>query len=240
MIGARRVDPGSRSIATVSDMRRGTPEPPPRRPTVSHEPGSGRELLEELAPLLAEEGIDIHDPATIPDRRAFEAAMSRAIQRRNMELFTPVGAARDSVVTVLRGAVSDLLAGETVRAGRTLRQVPPEATRAAEATVAGCIGVALDLLDRWLSGVEPDAPAGLAAATRLLPGNWVGERTATDLLALARKDRAYRSLDRVIARYGGEAVLFGAALALASAVGTWAHTTGAPVAEVVAAAIRAD
>jgi hypothetical protein len=42
--------------------------------------------------------------------------------------------------------------------------------RGKSATVAGCIGVALGLLDEWLSGHDRDAPAGLAQQARPPPG----------------------------------------------------------------------
>ena len=55
-------------------------------------------------------------------------------------------------------------------------------------TVSSCIGAALGLLDEWLSGHHPQAPAG----------HWTGERAATDILVLARKRRAFRSLDTLL------------------------------------------
>lgn len=63
-----------------------------------------------------------------------------------------------------------------------------------KATVAGCIGVALDLLDNWLGGRHPDAPAGLTQKTQLPTGHWIGERAATDVLTLAANRRAFPSL----------------------------------------------
>ena len=59
------------------------------------------ELLHELAPLLAEEGInagniDVADPDTL------QQALNRAIERHNMAMFTPVGQARDLAAVTLR------------------------------------------------------------------------------------------------------------------------------------------
>ena len=42
----------------MADMRRRTPELPPGPPDIQVKPGMAQELLRELAPLLAEEGID--------------------------------------------------------------------------------------------------------------------------------------------------------------------------------------
>jgi hypothetical protein len=81
---------------------------------------------------------------------------------------------------------------------------------------AGCIGVALGLLDEWLSGRDTQAPTGLAQHSRLPAGHWRGERAATDILYLAGRGRAFRSLHALITRQGGQHVLYGAALALAA------------------------
>ena len=79
---------------------------------------------------------------------------------------------------------------------------------------------------------------GLAAITRLPAGRWTGERAATDILTLARKGRSFASLDSLIARQGGQHVLYGSALALAAAVQAWAAQTGTPVTDLARAAVR--
>jgi hypothetical protein len=66
---------------------------------------------------------------------------------------------------------------------------------------------------------------------RLPRGHWTGERAATDLLALARKHRAFAKQDAVIASQGVLNVLYGIALALAGTIGTWAKLTGTPATE---------
>lgn len=43
----------------MADMRRRSPEPPPGAPQIQLKPGLAKETLRELAPLLAEEGIDV-------------------------------------------------------------------------------------------------------------------------------------------------------------------------------------
>ncbi|WP_329410607.1 hypothetical protein OG563_47910 [Nocardia vinacea] len=65
---------------------------------------------------------------------------------------------------------------------------------------------------------------------RLFHGHWTGERAATDLLALARKHRAFAKQDAVIASQGGLHVLYGIALALAAAISR-AKLTGTPTTE---------
>jgi hypothetical protein len=213
----------------VANMRRRGPEPPPGFPQIEHRPGLAKDMLRELAPLLAEEGIDVDD-IDVPDLETLQAAMNRAVERHNMALFTPVGQARDYALTTLRLVVEAVADGDTVLAAAILDSVPPEPPPDGKsATVAGCIGAALDLVDNWLSGNHPDSPAGLAQQTRLPAGHWIGERAATDVLALAAKGRAFRSLDTLNIRQGGKHLLYGSALAVAATLQTWAELTGTSV-----------
>jgi hypothetical protein len=221
----------------MADMRRRSPEPPPAAPQIQLKPGLAKETLRELAPLLAEEGIDV-DNIDVPDLDTLQAAMKRAIERHNMTRFTPVGHARDLAVTTLRLVIEALAEGDTALAAAILEQVQPDSPDNTTATVAGCIGVALGLLDDWLTGTHPHAPNGLGQRVRLPAGHWLGERAATDILVLARKGRAFSSLDTLIARQGGQHVLYGSALTLAAAAQTWAASTDTPVREVARAAVR--
>ena len=209
-------------------MRRRGPEPPPEPPQIQLKPGLAQETLRELAPLLAEEGIDV-DNIDVPDLATLQAAMNRAVERHNMTRFTPVGHARDLAVTTLRLVIEALADGDTALAAAILEHVQPDSPDNTTATVAGCTGVALGLLDDWLTGTEPHAPAGLGQRVRLPAGHWLGERAATDILVLARKGRAFASLGTLIARQGGQHVLYGSALTLAAATQTWAAGTGSTV-----------
>jgi hypothetical protein len=224
-------------MSAVTDMRRSAPEPPAGPPKIQLEPGMAKELLHELAPLLAEEGIDVNN-IEVPDLETLRRAMDRAVERQNMARFTPVGQARDLAAATLRLAVEAIAEGDSVLAGTVLDQAQPESPDNAAATVAGCIGLALGLLDEWLSGRDPQAPARLAQQVRLPAGHWFGERAATDILALAAKGKAFRSLDRVIARQGGKHVLFGSALALAATIQAWSQRAQAPVPDLARTAIR--
>jgi hypothetical protein len=109
---------------------------------------------------------------------------------------SPVGEAREVAVVTLRLTVRAILEGDTRLAGAILDQVQPESPVNSVATVARCMGICLGLLDRWLSGQDDAAPAGLGVQTRLPAGHWTGERAVTDILALARTGRAFRSLDK--------------------------------------------
>jgi hypothetical protein len=204
---------------------------------VEHKPGLANEMLRELAPLLAEEGIDV-DNLDATDLDTLQAAMNRAVERLNMARFTPVGQAREYAITTLRLVIDAIADGDTHLAAAILDSIPPESADDASATVAGCIGVALGLLDEWLSGHDQQAPAGLAQQVRLPAGHWTGERAATDILSLASKGRAFRSLDTLITRQGGQHVLYGAALALAATTQTWAQEASTPLLELVHDIVR--
>jgi hypothetical protein len=206
-------------------------------PEVQFKPGLADELMQELAPLLAEEGIDVNN-IDIPDLDTLQQAMNRAIERRNMALFTPVGQTRQIAVATLWLVVEAILDNDTALAGSILDQVQPESSDNSVATVASCIGIALGLLDEWLSGHDPNAPANLAQHTALPKGHWTGERAAADLLVLARKGRAFRSLHTLITRQGSPQLLAGCALALAAATHAWARHSDTPRPELIRTIIR--
>jgi hypothetical protein len=224
-------------MAGMADMRRRGPEPPPGAPQIQFKPGIAKEMLRELGPLLAEEGIDV-DNIDVPDLDTLQAAMNRAVERHNMTRFTAVGHARDLVITTLRLAVEAITEGDSTAAAAILEQVQPESPDHTVATVAGCIGVTLGLLDTWLSGADPHTPKDLGRHVSLPAGHWRGERAATDILVLARKGRAYSSLNTLIIRQGGEHVLYGSALALAATIRRWATETNTAVPRLIHDAVR--
>jgi hypothetical protein len=131
----------------MADMRRTSPEPPPGMPQIQFKPGMANEMLHELAPLLAEEGIDVDnidvDNIDVPDMDTLQRALNRAVERRNMELFSPVGQTRDIALATLRQVVQAILDGDTALAGALLDQIQPESPDNTVATVSSCIGVAL-------------------------------------------------------------------------------------------------
>ena len=213
----------------MAQMRRRDPEPPPGPPRIEFKPGMANEMLRELAPLLAEEGIDIENDAL--DMETLQRAMNRAVERRNMELFTPVGETRELAAATPRLVVEALAEDDSTLASSILDQVQPESPDNSAPTVSACIGLALGLLDEWLGGHEPAVPAGLAQRVRLPKGHWQGERAARDILALAGKGRAFRSLGSLITRQGGPQVLYGSALALAATIQAWSVDSATPVPE---------
>ena len=153
----------------MADMRRRGPQPPPwGRPQVQFTPGLADQMLRELAPLLAEEGIDV-DNIDIADLDTLQRALNRAVERRNMELFSPVGETRDIALVTLRLVVQAILDGDTTLAAALLDQVQPESPDNSTATVASCIGIALGLLEDRLSSQKATRPPGSANTPRCPP-----------------------------------------------------------------------
>ena len=190
------------------------------------------DLMREIAPLLAEDGIDLNDPSSIPDMKTLQRALDSAIERRNMQLFMPVGEARSLALTTLRLFVEAIASDQAELAEAILATAVPESPDGSKATVAGTIGVALDVLDTVLGSGHPQAPAGIGARAKLPKCHWSGERAARDILDLARRGLAFRALDSLIAKQGSPAVQAGAALALAGAIQAWADLAGTPVDQV--------
>ena len=126
---ARLREPRRRPIwedGRVPDMRRRTPEPPPARmPDIQVKPGMADELLRELAPLLAEEGIDVTN-IDVTDPDTLQQALGRAVERRNMAMFTPVGHARELAAVTMRLAAEAIADGDTALAAGVLDQAQPE------------------------------------------------------------------------------------------------------------------
>ena len=219
----------------MADLRRNTPEPPLGRPKIQMRPGMADEMMRELAPLLAEDGVDIND---VSDIETLNRAIQKATERRNMELFIPIGARRDQAVALLRLIVAAIVVGKTKRAGTLLDRAQSESPDNSAAEVSSCIGIALGLLDDWLSGQDPDAPRGLVGRVRLPAGHWFGERAAVAVLALAGKGRAFQSLGSLITGQGSHQLLAGSALALAAAVLAWSRSSETPADTLLATAIR--
>ena len=222
----------------MADVRLSSAEPPWGGPQVVQTPGMADDLMREIAPLLAEEGIDLDDPASIPDQETLQRALDRAIERRNVTLFTPVGQARSVALTTLRLYVEAISADHTELAGAILATAQPEPADDSVASVAGTIGIALDLLDTVLSGRHLESPAGLGEKVRLPKGHWVGERAARDIIDLARKGRSFDSLRALIGKQGSPAVQSGAALALAALMQAWSDLTETPVDQITPSVFR--
>src|SRR5690606_10011740 len=81
--------------------------------------------------------------------------------------------------------------------------------------VSHVIGTAASTLDAWFA--DATLQPALAVTPVSKTGNKLARAVATDLLGLARRGRAFASLDALRKRYSGIIILEGAALAIAAA-----------------------
>ena len=107
----------------IPDMRRRIPEPPAGAPEIQFKPGMADEVLREPTLLLAEEGIDVNN-IDVPDLDRLQQALSRAVERHNMAMFTPAGQAREPAAVTMRLAAEAIAGGDTKLAAAILDQAP--------------------------------------------------------------------------------------------------------------------
>ena len=196
-----------------------------RRAGIKHTPGLAKDLLREMAPLLAEEGIDLDDPSTF-DVSTINATLERIAERKNAETFTAVGPARDEAVHLLR-LTSRYFAEEDLEGVELfLDGVDPDPADRDEASVAQVIGVALKLLDSWSS--EPRA-AALFSEARAPEWRNRARHAAADIFEFAQTGRAFSSLRTLVVKNGGIALLEGSVLAVGGMVIAWAVDDGVDV-----------
>ncbi|WP_167043556.1 hypothetical protein [Salinibacterium sp. ZJ454] len=195
---------------------------------VVHKPGMADAMLSELAPLLAADGIDL-DNLDATDLDAVNAALARATERHNFELFTPVGVQREGAVLVLRSFSSALADGDEGAARAVLAAVEPAPEDDAPA-ISHVIGVSLGALDTWHS--DPARRAALAS-TDIPRWEKRSRAAATDILSLARKGRAFDSIGSLHRRHSGLAIFEGAALVIAAWAAALASPEGGSVRDLV-------
>lgn len=172
------------------------------------------ELLREVAPLLRAEGIDIDDPDTY-DMETLNAALARAVERRNFDRMVATGPRLSYARTVLRLFTEALGSDQRALAEGIIWGVEPEPTDATKASVAHVIGVSLGLSDAWQSD-----PGLTGMLTKTVVPRWgsAGRAAANDILALAKKGRAFDSIGALHRRHGGVSIIEGGALVVAGSL----------------------
>lgn len=201
-----------------------------------HKPGMAAEMMREIAPLLADEGIDLDDLDEV-DLDAFNAALARATERRNVELFTPTGVHRAISLTTLRLFSEAIAEGGTELARAILGGIQPEPDGDTPA-ISHVIGVGLGVLDGWHTGAE----GRVALEAARVPG-WHDKRSrsaGTDILSLAQKGRAFDALESLHRRHSGPAIFEGTALAVAATMIAWATRENVPVRDLVGRELTND
>lgn len=200
---------------------------------ITHKPGLANGLLQEMAPLLAAEGIDVNDPSTF-DIDSLNAALGRAVEQTNLERFTPIAGTRDAALHVLGLMVVGIANGRDSQMQAVVAAVAPEPQGLNEPSVAHMIGLSLSLVDTWH---RDEARAASLSRTRVPRWSSQARAAATDILALARKGRAFDAIGTLHRKHSGETILNGAVLAVAATVQAWAAAEGRGVPEVVAEAL---
>lgn len=193
---------------------------------IVRKPGMAADALAEMAPLLADEGIDLDD-LKAADLPRVNAALARATERRNLELFTPVGAQRDQSLILLARLAAAVDADDPEQASLLLSAIAPEPGPKTPA-ISHVIGVSVGLLDEWAA--DPD----LAGAMRSVkPPRWAerAKRATTDILALGSKGRAFAALEALHRSHSGLSIFEGGALAVAAIVALHATRQGRGVAQ---------
>jgi hypothetical protein len=192
---------------------------------ITRRPGLAQEQIRELAPLLEAEGIDPDALAAgeidmDPDQ--LNAALARASEQHNLLLSTPVGPHRTRTLGLLRRYAEAMADGDDDRAAHMLAAIGPEETDERPAA-SHVIGVSTGLLDTWFT--DPQMKRSLAGAVPRSPDKQVRSAT-TDILALARKHRAFDSLQSLTMRYGGKVLMDAGAAAVSAAVAAVAGAKG--------------
>lgn len=194
------------------------------RQGIVRKPGMAAEMMGKLAPLLLAEGIDLDNLDESVDLDTLNHEMGKAIERYNMELFTPVGAHRQSALETLLKFVQ-LLAKEQIEdAFGVVGSIPIEPGKR-QAAISHVIGVALGLVDEWYADPEY-AQVLLQARPPKIEG--VSRSAARAIMQSAQVHNA-SSTDSAIMRYGDKAVLEGAMLAVVAAVQTVADLYEEPI-----------
>lgn len=194
---------------------------------VVHQPGMAADLLKEVAPLLKADGVDLDDLGDT-DLETLNAAMARATERHNLELLTPIGAQRDAALAKLHSFTAAIAADDDTRARAIIESVEPEATAPAP-SVSHVLGVSLGLLDDWYSD---DSLRPALRSARVPAWHRKSSRTAaSDVLAIARKGRAFDAADSLIRRHRGLGALEGASLVIAASLIAGADAERTPLDE---------
>lgn len=195
---------------------------------IQHRPGMGAELMQQLAPLLKAEGIDLDDPDRIPDAETFDAAMAVAVERHNMHLHTPVGLHRDLALAMLREIAVSIAAGDSDAAVDLFDSIAPEETEVRPAA-SHVTGVALGLLDEWFADQRIQRDVLRATVPKFF--SKPSRNVARDLFSLAMKGRAVGSIEQLIRRNGGLVVAEAGVLGVTGVLIARAKSAGVSVRE---------
>ncbi|WP_022869943.1 hypothetical protein [Yaniella halotolerans] len=160
---------------------------------MQRDPEAIDEVLEELKPLLAADGIDIHDlPNVDPDE--LHAAMTRAIERHQLEAHTPVGDARTLTVDTIRDISEALYQQQPAQAESMLRSLPLEPTAILPSNTY-VTGLTLETLDSIYTNTKLRTALGIVRLPELSDAT---RAAAQDIQTFAMQGRAFHSRDKMV------------------------------------------
>ena len=173
------------------------------------------DLLAELAPYLLQDGIDLRT-TSFDDLDALNAALGRAVERRNAALFEPTPEQRSYALTLFRLVTEALNERQRELAQAIVWGVSPEPEDGGHASVAHVIAVGLDLIDAWVAN---DATRDSVFALRLAPWSKEAHAAVNGILEAADDSHsATAQVGRLIATHGGLALLEGVAIAVSGTI----------------------
>lgn len=165
---------------------------------IRHYSGPTADLIDQLAPLLADEGIDV-EHLNEADPELLKAAMMRVVERHNLELSTPVGEQRARTVNTLR----ELLAAHHAQDGAQIQvlfgSIGPVPTRHRPSS-GHLTGVTIETLDTTYRNEQYHPGLHVIEIPKV---DTTTRAAAQHILGLAAKGRAFRSLDALLGEHGG-------------------------------------
>lgn len=165
---------------------------------IRHRVGADAELMEQLAPLLAAEGIDITNLAEA-DPEVLNEAITRAVERHNMELSTPVGDQRARAVNTLRELVVALHTENVAEVQNLFGSIGPAPTRHRPSS-GHLTGVTMENLDSIYRNTALHPALHVVEIPKVDPKT---KAAAEEILELAAKGAAFRALDALLTNHGG-------------------------------------
>lgn len=165
---------------------------------IRHYSGAATDLLEQLSPLLAAEGIDVEhlDDA---DPTELKAAMIRAVERHNLELSTPVGDQRARAVNTLRELTVAQQHQDATQVQALFGSIGLVPTRHRPSS-GHLTGVTMETLDAIYRNETFHPALHIVEIPKVEPTT---KAAAQHILGLAAKGRAFRSLDALLGSHGG-------------------------------------
>lgn len=154
------------------------------------------EVLEQLKPLLAADGIDTQNLPNV-DPNELHAAMTRAIERHQMEAHTPVGDARALTVATVRDLSEALHYHKPAQAEQLWQSLKLEPTPNLPSS-SHVMGLTLETLDSIYTDTKLRTALGIVRLPELSDAT---RAAAQDIQRSAMQGRAFNSRDVMVSTH---------------------------------------